>query len=122
MQRNDTGTGGTLLAVAAALVVPVIGILLLNFYLKGPTQEELARASALAPKPCRDRRSRGHVSHSDGSPTPHAPAFTDSHRSRPTHRHAGADGDSHTGGESHSRTHRNHPAAKRNFARRYRDR
>ena len=50
MQRNDTRTGGTLLAVATALVVPVIGILLLNFYLKGPTQEELARASALAPK------------------------------------------------------------------------
>ena len=50
MQRNDTGTGGTLLAVATALVVPVIGILLLNFYLKGPTREELARAASLAPK------------------------------------------------------------------------
>ncbi len=50
MQRNDTRTGGTLLAVATALVVPVIGILLLNFYLKGPTQEELARAASLAPK------------------------------------------------------------------------
>ncbi len=50
MQRNDTGTGGMLLAVATALVVPVIGILLLNFYLRGPTQEELTRAASLAPK------------------------------------------------------------------------
>ena len=51
MQRNDIGVGGTILAVATALVVPVVGILLLNFYLRGPTQEELALASSLAPKP-----------------------------------------------------------------------
>lgn len=41
--------GGTLLAIGTAILVPVVGILLLNFYLRGPSPEELELARAFSP-------------------------------------------------------------------------
>ena len=50
MARSDGRSGSLLLAVGTALVVPVVGAVLLNFYLSGPTEEELALAASFSPK------------------------------------------------------------------------
>lgn len=50
MARSDGRSGSLLLAVGTALVVPIVGAVLLNFYLSGPTEEELALAASFSPK------------------------------------------------------------------------
>ncbi len=50
MVRSNGWSGSRLLAIGSALVIPVVGAILLNFYLSGPTEEEVARAAALSPK------------------------------------------------------------------------
>ena len=123
MQRNGIGTGGTLLAVATALVVPVIGILLLNFYLKGPTQEELARAASLAPKSgaTAEAAVRSPITtEAAARPTPQ-PSPTPTEAALPTVTPEPTETPTPAPSPT-PETHRNHPAAERSFARRHRDR
>lgn len=48
MVPNDRRSGGWPLAIGTALVIPVVGAILLSFYLSGPSEEEVGRAASFS--------------------------------------------------------------------------